>query len=187
MMRYCAWLLLLSLTACTSQPTTTTEYLLRSDLEQRSRQLSPSADFAFGTLVVADYIDHPGLVLETSRGEVHRARNHQWAEPLRRSLKLYLATEVSQHAGEDILFEVDSPAPTTIDIRIDQLHGSSDGEAVLVAFWRLVTDGNDDRAYQFAETLPLQRDGYDALAEAEKSLLSQLAQQIAQSLDPAGQ
>ena len=173
---------LVLVSACSSQPTSTTQYLLRSASQQQSRQLNPSADYRFASLKVADYIDQSGLVLETGAGEIHAARNHQWAEPLRTSLKSYLATEVSREVGEDIFFTGSGTNPTEIAIVIDQLHGNSRGEAVLVAYWYLNRAQGDDSAFQFAETQALARDGYGALVDAELILLRGLALQIAESL-----
>lgn len=174
--------LLLVLAACSSQPAVTTSFLLRSDVEKQSRQLMPSSTYSFGSLTVADYINNPGLVVETAEGEVREARNHQWAEPLSTSIKAFLAQEVSSHAGEDILVQGQVKAATRIDVVIDQLHGNADGGAVLVAYWQLVPGKGDVRAYQFSETEALLADGYPALAAAEKRLLQRLALAIANSL-----
>ena len=170
------------LVACSSQPVAPTQYLLRSDLSQASGPLVPSDEFRFRSLVVADYIDQPGVVIETGAGEVRAARGHQWAEPLRRSLKTFLGTEVSARIGQDVLFNTGSDAATAIDVTIDQLHGTESGDAILVAYWRLVSGAGPDRAFQFTRDRPLERDGYRALVAAERELLRELASAIAQSL-----
>jgi uncharacterized lipoprotein YmbA len=181
-MKYLLLPILVVIGACASQAPDTTEYLLRSDTELQSRELVPSAKYRLGYLQVADYIDKPGLVLETGDGVIHVARNHQWAEPLRISLRSFLAAEVSALLGEDIFFEAREDGRVTIDITIDQLHGSGRGEAKLLAYWRLTEDEGNWRTFRFVESQPLQRDGYQALAEAEKSLLRRLAAKIAESL-----
>jgi len=84
---------------------------------------------------VAPYIDGLGLVLETSSGEVRVARDHQWAEPLRESLRSFLSSKVSEESGQVIRAynygKVDWVQ--RIDIRIDELHGTANGDAKLVA------------------------------------------------------
>lgn len=181
-MKYILLPVLLALTACGNQPPAPTEYLLRSDLERHSRELRPSRLYRFGDLRVADYIDRPGLVLETGAGVIHQAVNHLWAEPLRSSLRLFLATEISALVGEDIFFEVGGDTPITIDIMIDQLHGTAEGEAMLAAYWRLTATDGERRSFQFVASRPLQEDGYRALADAEKALLQSLAREIAGTL-----
>lgn len=183
-----ALLLLMALvSACASQQMTSSHYLLRADELQESRALNPSSLYRFNSLVVADYIDQPGLVLETSPGEVHMARNHLWAEPLRRSLQSLLSQEVSAELGEDVLFVNDGPALTAIDVRIDQLHGTHDGDAVLVARWAYRGPDNSLKAWHFSRRRALIDDGYAALVAQEKALLQDLAMDIARSLSKPGE
>jgi uncharacterized lipoprotein YmbA len=174
--------ILLGLTACSSQPPQTSHFLLRSDVQQQTRELASSTEFMFGAVTVADYINNPGLVVATGDGEVREARNHRWAEPLATSIKAFLAMEVSAQRGEDIPAQGGAETATRIDVAIDQLHGNTDGEAVLMAYWQLRSTKGDKRVFQFAETEALLTDGYPALAAAEKRLLQRLALQIAASL-----
>ena len=176
---------LLALVACSSQPASNSSFLLRSDAQVQSRELRPSTEYTFGSLTVADYINNLGLVVETEDGEVREARNHRWAEPLATSIKSFLASEISAQLGEDILVQGNAEAATRIDVAIDQLHGNTSGEAVLVAYWQLHSATAEKRVFQFAETEALQSDGYPALAAAEKRLLLRLALQIAGKLGAA--
>jgi uncharacterized lipoprotein YmbA len=184
-MRYLLVPALAVMSACSGQPQHHTTYLLRADPPLQSRQFEPSAQFAFGSLEIAGYLDHPGLVLETRAGEVRAARYHQWAEPLRDSVKTLLQTEISRHIGQDLLFGAGVPGAARIDIIIDRMHGNAAGEAVLVGYWRLHRPRGEDAIYQFAARQPLAADGYHALAAAERALLLRLAEQIAQVLTVA--
>lgn len=176
---------LLLVAACSSQPTQTSTYLLRPDSDPQSVRRAPATDIAFGKLELAGYIDQPGLVLQTGEGEVHSARYHQWAEPLRGSLEGLLQTEISRQLGRDIRFQPDGPVGTRVDVIIDQLHGNADGEAELVASWRLRRVEGDDEVHHFVGSQPLVRDGYPALVEAERQLLLRLAAEIAASIPAA--
>jgi len=175
-------LLVLLLGGCASQPIETSSYLMRSQQELVSRQLAPSPDYALGNVVIASYIDQPGLVLETANGEVRAAQHHQWAEPIYDMVYNQLFVEISRARGEDILPHELVKAPVVIDIRIDQLHGTDRGTARLVANWWLRREGTLVSAHQFAEEQTLASDGYNALVAAEQALLSRLAGQIAASL-----
>jgi uncharacterized lipoprotein YmbA len=144
-----------------------------------------NAKVVLGAVHVSTYIDDLGLVLETDEGVVHSARFHQWAEPLRESIRTFIATEISASAGHGIHIREYKRMiwDKRIDLRIDQLHGTADGHAILVAFWSVSGgDGQVLSTSTFSETGILQRDGYNALVEAEKVLLQQLAISIAGKL-----
>ena len=138
---------------------------------------------------VAPYLLEPGLVLETGAHEVRSARQHLWAEPLDRSLRLYLRAQISNELGFELSRNaIPANAPDFIlDVEVEELHGTLSGAARLVASWRItrVEDGEKLAAFRFARTLPLARDGYAALADAEVALVRELAAAIAKSLrDP---
>jgi len=185
-MKQLAIFTLLLLVGCASQSPELTQYLLRTDGADISRQQTHPAKIGLGRVSVATYIDQPGLVLETENGQIHAARHHQWAEPLRVSLRRFLGAEISAAIGQDL--EVDMPTANNwayrVDISIDQLHGTADGGAVLMAYWVVTTlgEGGARSRYQFAATEALQHDGFDALASAEKILLTRLARAVADSL-----
>ena len=175
----------LLLAACSGQPIETQYYLLRTDAQQNSRELNPSQDFAFGQLIIAPYIDQSGLVLETNRGEIRPARYHQWAEPMHAAVRNLLIVEISQSLGEDIFPARAGVGDTLVDIRVDQLHATEGGDALLVAYWWLQRDGEVVASYQFSERKALSRDGYGAVADAEQALLVKLAARIADSMKQA--
>ncbi len=173
--------LVMLLAACSSQVTEPSYYLLRGDVPLDSRPLKPNTEHGLGLVELAPYIDQQGLLLEVADGEIRPARNHRWAEPVYEGVRIFLLQEISRASGRDLL-----PLPpsgvTLINVRIDQLHGTRNGEAVLVAYWWTSRQGEVLAGYQFAEREPLASDGYPALAAAQKSLLSQLARNIADNM-----
>ena len=168
-MKYLAVILLLTtLAGCSNAVPELHQYLLRADN---------------AALVIASYIDGPGLILETGNGQVNSARDHQWAEPLRESLRIFLARQIAVAAAQPVAAQPfkHSDWEQRIDIRIDQLHGKSDGSAVLVAYWQVSTkQGLVD--HEFMDSEPLSADGYAALVKAEKVLLERLCGVIAAGL-----
>ena len=172
---------ILSLPACSSTPKTTSTYLLRSSNSMENRELSVTGALSLGSLKVAGYIDQPSLVLEQANGTIHMARHHKWAEPLRQSLRPFLCSELSANLGYDVLDSV-KPSSTSkrLDVALTRLHGDANGNAVLSARWKL-TKEESLKSFQFAKTIPLDGVGYDALVNAHKKLLTDLAGAIAQT------
>lgn len=169
------------LAACSSQPPQKDSYLLRSQVAAGAATPLVDTGVALGSIGVADYISQPGLVLASADGTIHAARFHVWAEPLQVSLRRYLATQISRASGRDIGAMASASTSTRIDVMVDQLHGNSSGDAVLVAYWDIGTEDGVN-AFRFSEQQALSDDGYDALVRAQESLLKRLADAIAASL-----
>jgi uncharacterized lipoprotein YmbA len=181
-MKVASLLLVVILAGCSSQVIEPSYYLMRSKHDLETRQLNPSPDFSMGTVEIAPYIDQSGLLIEAKDGEIRSARYHRWAEPVYEGVRDQLLVEIAQAKGEDILPAKLGNTAIVVDIRIDQLHGTADGEARLVAYWWLRRDKTVLSAYQFAEEKALTTDGYAALVAAEQALLSELAKEIAATL-----
>ncbi len=185
-MKFLVLLAIAFVTGCASSVPTLNQYLLRSEAPSQFALKQQSAVVGLGAVVVAPYIDGLGLVLETRGGEVRAARDHQWAEPLRDSLRVFIAQEISAQAGQVIRahHSGENDWQRRIDLHIDQLHGTASGEARLVAYWQVFD--TDERTVVsengFAQTQALSADGYEALVAAEKALLSKLAVAMAASL-----
>lgn len=182
MIKLTSLLLVVALSACATQAIDPSYYLLRSDHELESRKLDPSSEFSMGSVVIAPYIDQPGLIMETVQGEVRPARHHTWAEPIYEGVRQFLSVEVSLAKGQDILSSTLGGRGVVVDVRIDQLHGTYDGQAKLVAYWWLRQNDETIGSYQFSESRPLEKDGYSALVAAEKGLIKELANSIAATL-----
>ncbi len=181
-MKYSYLLLLALLAGCAGQPEEPSSYLLRSSHELQTRTLEPSKQFSMGTVEVASYIDQPGLVLETDNGEMHHARHNLWAEPVYEGVRNSLVTSISHLSNMDLLPHELAETPVVLDIYIDQLHGTREGSARLVALWWLRSGGQLVSAHQFSEEKLLETSGYPALVQAEEALLEDLARAIANTL-----
>ena len=179
-------LLAILLAGCASQTIEPSYYLLRSDQDLSSTTLRTSTNFSLGTVEIAAYLDQPGLVMETTPGQMRPASQNLWAEPVFDGIRNFLTTEIAHANGEALLPAKLAGNTTAVNIRIDQLHGTRDGKALLVAYWSLVRNDKVVALNRFSETRVLEASGYSALVEAEKILLAQLAQKIAASLVSTG-
>ncbi len=182
-MKYLPILFLFLLAACSSAPVQQpSQYLLRSPVLPASGPANSVAAYDLSLVEVAPYLDQPGLVLETDSGEIHTARLHEWAEPLRLSLQGFMAAEIGRQLGASVSVRSGDINATRIEISIDQLHGTHSGTALLVASWRSTGANGQVLAGQFAEEQTLGRDGYAALVQAQRSLLQRLAGNIGAAL-----
>jgi uncharacterized lipoprotein YmbA len=135
---------------------------------------------------VATYLRQPGLVIETATHQMRAARYHLWAEPLDEGLLRFLRAQISNALGYDVSADAVHRKQWDygVEVRVDQLHGTLSGQALLSASWRVTRgDGADEVGkFRFTRSAPLAQDGYPALVEAEIGLLGQLAAAIADSL-----
>ena len=117
-------------------------------------------------------------------GQVRAARHHQWAEPLDAGVRAYLRAEISAAVGYEVsATPVDGIAwDYTVDVHVERLHGTMQGMAVLDASY--LVSGPDTKAteYRFHGSLPLPREGYPGVVDAEAALARELAQSIASAL-----
>lgn len=178
--------LLLLLLACAGKTPTTTRYLLPASVPPGTHRVDPPVWIALGRIQVAPYLNQAGLVVETEARQVRPARYHKWAEPLADGLRRFLSTQVSAALGYDIAADASQRQSWsyTVDVSIDRLHGTLSGEALLAAHWQVrpAAGKGESVSFRFAESQPLPREGYAGLVEAEITLVTQLAQAIADSL-----
>jgi uncharacterized lipoprotein YmbA len=185
-MRTACLLLIVLLSGCASQVTEPSYYLMRSNQNLQSSKLQPSQEYSLGTVEIAAYLNRPGLVMETADGQMHPASQNLWAEPIYDGVRNLLATEISNVFGQELLPTKLNKNTAVVNIRIDQLHGTQDGKAQLVAYWWLVRDNQVTGLNRFSDSRNLKKSGYGALVDAEKDLLAELAKNIAASLGSTG-
>ncbi len=175
-------LLSLVLLGCASAPPQPEYYLLRGGEGEPGRKLAPSQRFAMGQVRLAPYVDQPGIVVQVGDGEIRTANQHLWAEPMHGAMQRLIGVEVSRALGEDIFPVTSSHGKRAFDVTIDQMHGTLEGEAQLVAYWSVRTGDELLASYRFSEAQPLSADGYPALVSALRQLLVRLCGEIADSL-----
>jgi uncharacterized lipoprotein YmbA len=176
------------LAGCATAPPAPTEYLLRPSLTVATDATEQSPDrITLRRVSVAPYLEREGIVIETRSRQIQAARAHRWSEPLSRSLRRMLQVGIARASGSTV---VDAPGAgggeVVVDVAIHQLHGSIEGEVVLVADWHL-RDGETGallQSFDFSRRVLTEESGYDALVAAHVELIEQLSGAIAQSLAP---
>lgn len=184
-MRLCVAILLSGVMACTgcssSEPIEIREYLLRPQAPNGQYDAEPI--IGLGKVEVAPYLDHDGIVLETTPGELNTAQHHRWADPLNFAIRRYLQIEIGRAAGLDTAGSVTNSdaLQTQIDVSVYQLHGTVSGSVKLVAEWqmRAIDSGEIQVRRQFSKTQTIRGDGYAEVVRAHAALLDELAAVIA--------
>ena len=190
-MRNAAFLSVVLAVACAGSSVPPTQYLLRAEPVEQSGRVEAPVRVGLGRVTVAPYLDQSGIVVETEAGQVQAAREHRWAEPLDAGLRSYLRAEMSETLGYDVSASPADGIPLdyTVDVYLDQLHGTMAGTAVLDAVYRITPrpGAGDVAEYRFSRSAPLPREGYPGLVDAEADLARQLAQAIAASVREIGE
>lgn len=183
-----ASMLAVTLLACASEPPPQKSYyLLRGDDALNEGVVRSDARVGIGRVRVAAYLDHLGLSLEVAPNEVRPARNHLWSEPLEDGLIVYLRGSVSAALGEEVGYRAarDQSWDQIVDVFFEQLHGTMTGRALIVATYHVIGPGDTLAEYRFRRSVELRGEGYGALVEAEKQLVSALGEAIAASVREA--
>jgi len=162
-------------------------YLLRADVQLPDGPQAPAVTVGIARVSIADYLGQAGIVVASGGNQVRPARQHLWAEPLDSSIRLFLRDAISSELGYPIYGDTAKRLSWDyrIDIRIDEWHGSLEGDVKMLASWTVIDVSNDTELvrHRFERMIGMTDDGYDALVEAQKSLLSELAVAISASLD----
>jgi uncharacterized lipoprotein YmbA len=147
-------------------------YLLRADVRLPDGPQTTAVAVGIARVAIADYL---------GQGQ------HLWAEPLDSAIRLFLRDAISAELGYPIYADTAKRLSWDyqLDIRIDEWHGSLAGDVKLLAAWTVIDMSNETALsrHRFERSIGMTEDGYDALVEAHKSLLSELAVAIAASLD----
>jgi uncharacterized lipoprotein YmbA len=185
-MKRASILSVLLLLACAGSSGPRTLYLLRTQPAEPPGRVEAPVQVRLGRVAVAPYLDQSGIVVQTQPDQVWAAREHQWAEPLDAGLRSVLRTEMSRALGYEVSAIPANRVPPdyTVDVYVDQLHGTMAGTALLDADYRITpqTAGGEVSEYRFSRSTPLPREGYPGVVDAEIELARQLAQAIAASL-----
>jgi len=178
-------LLLLFAVGCASAPAAKTEYLLRYDASTSAESQPNEPRVGLRGVTVADYLNQPGLVVETGVNEVRPAQMHLWAEPLDEGLNIFLRAAIASVLGEEVGM-MTRWAPDweqNIYVFVEQFHGTMSGNAVLVASFQITSaSGAATSEYYFSRSVPLESKGYAGLVNAERRLAEELAAAIAAAL-----
>lgn len=120
------------------------------------------------------------------------AESHRWAGKLEDNFARVLATNLGRQLKTGNLrtypWETDEGLKYQISVDLTQLHGTSEGDALLEASWRVYSlpDRKLVATRSWSGTEPLTKDGYDELVAAESRLVARFASEVGKSLGGGG-
>ena len=166
------FLLIITLWGCSSATPVTRYYLLSSPDQPAAEETSCSVKV--GSATVAPYLQRTHIVLQSGANELVPAVQHRWSEPLEAGVRRLLSRCLG--AG--------GPAERKAHVRIEHLHGNTDGTVVIQANWSLSSEppvanipvANIEE--QFSASMPQPEAGYDALVSTQRQLVLQLCADI---------
>ncbi|TAE76652.1 MAG: membrane integrity-associated transporter subunit PqiC [Verrucomicrobia bacterium] len=138
-----------------------------------------------GPVVLASYLDRSNFVFQEGGNRMAIVESHRWAGELEENIARVTAVNLGRRLGTGNVrtypWVGDGELRHQISVDIRQFHGTSDGEAVLEAAWRVYSlpDRRMSAASSWSGSEPLRADGYDELAAAQSRLLARLAGEMA--------
>lgn len=163
--------LILFLTACASTPDVETHYFLLNPSQSSATNTAISSDtINLEPIQLAKFLDQPGIVLQTAQHEIKVAHYYRWAEPLKKNLHRYIYHSLGIRNSSD--------ASQSLEIHIQQFHGTQDGSALVSGYWTI-----NNESHPFSYHAPLTKTGYAELVAQLALLLDQLCVDIASQIN----
>lgn len=162
----------LAFVGCQSRPAPEVHYYL---LQPSAKDLSRGI-VEISSIELPAYLKSSSLMLGVSEFEIRPAQYHLWSEPLEDGIRRVLEAElVSQLKRDDR--EV---ASTRLELKIETLHGSVDGDLILRGSWTVRDEGAERKTFVIRRQLAA--DGYSELVQVHVTALAELARRIAAEL-----
>jgi len=185
---------LAGLVACASEPVVINYYALVPPVPASDEvvQRSDKPALVIERVDLAEYLQQPGMVIQSGDNQLLVSRNNMWAESLELALPKALVREL-QRQSDDYSFylkNVDWVARTDyrLRLRIDSLQATDKGEVVAAGRYQLIA-GHDPKTQVFADfnfQRDLSQDGHAHAVEQIQALLAQIAEAILGSVQDLG-
>ncbi len=185
---------LAGLVACSSEPVVINYYALVPPVPASDEvvQRSDKPALVIERVDLAEYLQQPGMVIQSGDNQLLVSRNNMWAESLELALPKALVREL-QRQSDDFSFylkNVDWIARTDyrLRLRIDSLQATDEGEVVTAGRYQLIAE-HDPESHVFADfnfQRDLHQDGHAHAVEQIQALLTQIAEAILGSVQDLG-
>lgn len=188
--------LILVVSGCSSAPKPETQhFVLTPNTQETSTDKSNTMQKGLKKLVVlnsinlAEFLDQPGIVLQTDAHQIEVAHYHRWGEPLKHNLHRYILETLTTQLPQLSLLsdnKINSDlVHQKLEITFNQFNGTADGLALLSGHW--VLKQSDAKTYMlnksFSYQMTLKNSGYPELVKQLANLLDQLCNEIAKTIN----
>lgn len=177
---------LLLLGGCASNETISNQSYLLAESEQQPIA-SHSAPLLIVEVTIAPYLDTDGIIYRTSPTELVEARQHNWATDISDLVQARTIELLRENQTDYWPIDVDPALNLSnsqrLQVKLDRFNGSYSGNAEVAGEWTLLDkSGAIVKGAAFKQSVPLERDGYQALVSALSDGLNISVIKIAQQL-----
>ncbi|MBF9000847.1 PqiC family protein [Vibrio nitrifigilis] len=175
-----------SVWGCSSAVPTANEYLMMGP-SVKSFSTTYNATTVIPKVEIPLYLVGTGMVLVSDSGEVTRARQHLWAEPLDSQLQRITLARLQQRlpsANWLTPFDSQSNIQPHLLISVERFDASPSGHTLMEGHWLLRNaQGKLLECGRFKHREPLNKEGYSAMAQSlTTSWLNEVVDPIAQAV-----
>ncbi len=140
-----------------------------------------------GPITIPEYLDRPQMATRSTPDRLQFAEFDKWAESLTKSITRVLAENLAVLLSTDRveIFPWVSSAQVQYQVTVDvmQFERMPDGKVTLAARWNLLGDHGDMlQSGSSRFSIPVESEGYDAIASAESRAVEALSREIATAL-----
>lgn len=180
-------LLMMLLSACAKPSVDKQHYFLpgpSGEIESADK-LETSQLLQISDVQLADFLNKSGLVLQLDDITLNQAKNHVWAEDLRRQINRGLQERLNRQPQPYTVVGSQTTAALRLSVEIHGFHGRYDGMALTSGQWQLKNQqGEIQHIQRFELETELEQSGYPALVRALGKNMDKLTQQITEHLQP---
>ena len=189
------WLfIVLIIAGCSGQPKIETQlFLLSPELQNssdRSNQIINNHEqiIIIEPIKLANYLDQPGIVLQTDKNKIQVAHYHRWAEPLGQNIHRYVSQVLSANSTDYTFLRhakfTNQVSDLVLSIDLNQFNGSSTGDAYVAGSWQLRNSKENELilsdSFHYEKTLS--ESGYPELVNQLEAILNELCNEILNSI-----
>ncbi len=160
-------------------------YTLQPSLAGADSAAEKRLVLAVGPMSVATHLDRPQIATRVGPNELHFDNYHRWAEPLKDSIPTVLSDDLRAALPGVRIVQYPGSETLTFDLRVVvqviRFDATLGGQATLRAGWMLMEPENDKNLAGgiFEKSVPVAKNDYALLADAESRLLALLAEDVA--------
>ena len=189
------WLFIVFIIAgCSGQPKIETQLFLLSPELQNSSDGSNQIINNHEQIIIiepiklANYLDQPGIVLQTDKNKIQVAHYHRWAEPLGQNIHRYVSQALSDNSTDYTFLKhakfTNQVSDLVLSIDLNQFNGSSTGGAYVAGSWQLRNSKENELilsdSFYYEKTLS--ESGYPELVNQLETMLNELCNDILNSI-----